>query len=255
MAQLKCTECGQVFDKTLDACPNCGCPASECEAVEEQQPKDNKQEKKQGKEQTFSRSKATRRDTGNGVIHDSYNEAEPYTPFSPTSWFSKDPWPLTNYPKGRLDVKHPLIGYICAPWHLTCKNESKRESYNILNNVFYFLNLIWKTSAYATVWAFFKGWKCALLLIGVILLQILITWGLIEMGGSGAVVLGIIVGIIFYILYIGFAIAFFILEMFGYGKALHRYWDDIYRTFMRLNKRYWISMRKSVDADVFDDID
>ena len=33
MALIKCIECGQVFDKNLDACPNCGCPASECEAV------------------------------------------------------------------------------------------------------------------------------------------------------------------------------------------------------------------------------
>lgn len=33
MEQLKCTECGQVFGKNLDACPNCGCPASECETI------------------------------------------------------------------------------------------------------------------------------------------------------------------------------------------------------------------------------
>ena len=30
MAQLKCTECGQIFDGNLADCPNCGCPASEC---------------------------------------------------------------------------------------------------------------------------------------------------------------------------------------------------------------------------------
>ena len=33
MAKLKCTECGQVFDGNLKDCPNCGCPASECEKV------------------------------------------------------------------------------------------------------------------------------------------------------------------------------------------------------------------------------
>lgn len=32
---LKCTECGQVFDKNLEACPNCGNPASECETIVE----------------------------------------------------------------------------------------------------------------------------------------------------------------------------------------------------------------------------
>lgn len=32
MAQLKCPECGKEFQG--DACPNCGCPASECSVVE-----------------------------------------------------------------------------------------------------------------------------------------------------------------------------------------------------------------------------
>ncbi len=30
MAQLKCTECGQIFDGNLNECPNCGCPSNEC---------------------------------------------------------------------------------------------------------------------------------------------------------------------------------------------------------------------------------
>ena len=33
MAQLKCTECGHVFEGNLKECPNCGCPAGECEMV------------------------------------------------------------------------------------------------------------------------------------------------------------------------------------------------------------------------------
>ena len=34
MAQVKCTECGQLFnDDTLNACPKCGCPASECVTI------------------------------------------------------------------------------------------------------------------------------------------------------------------------------------------------------------------------------
>lgn len=33
MGQLKCTECGQIFDDNLKECSNCGCPASECENV------------------------------------------------------------------------------------------------------------------------------------------------------------------------------------------------------------------------------
>ena len=33
MALMKCSECGQIFDGNLKECPNCGCPASECEAL------------------------------------------------------------------------------------------------------------------------------------------------------------------------------------------------------------------------------
>lgn len=33
MGKLKCTECGQIFDDNLNECPNCACPASECEGV------------------------------------------------------------------------------------------------------------------------------------------------------------------------------------------------------------------------------
>lgn len=36
MARIKCTECGQIFESNLNACPNCGCPASECEIIYEE---------------------------------------------------------------------------------------------------------------------------------------------------------------------------------------------------------------------------
>jgi ABC-type ATPase with predicted acetyltransferase domain len=35
MALMKCSECGQIFDGNLKECPNCACPASECENVAE----------------------------------------------------------------------------------------------------------------------------------------------------------------------------------------------------------------------------
>lgn len=35
MGSLKCIECGQIFDNSLNECPNCGCPASECENLVE----------------------------------------------------------------------------------------------------------------------------------------------------------------------------------------------------------------------------
>ena len=33
MEKLKCKDCGQGFDGNLNECPNCGCPASECERI------------------------------------------------------------------------------------------------------------------------------------------------------------------------------------------------------------------------------
>ena len=33
MSLIKCRECGQFFNETLNECPNCGFPASECEPI------------------------------------------------------------------------------------------------------------------------------------------------------------------------------------------------------------------------------
>lgn len=35
MGKLKCTECGQILNENQNECPNCGCPASECEKIAE----------------------------------------------------------------------------------------------------------------------------------------------------------------------------------------------------------------------------
>lgn len=35
MAQIKCIECGQIFDDKQEDCPKCGCPASESEVLNE----------------------------------------------------------------------------------------------------------------------------------------------------------------------------------------------------------------------------
>ena len=41
MAQIRCIDCGQVFDNELADCPKCGCPASECEIATETPVKEN----------------------------------------------------------------------------------------------------------------------------------------------------------------------------------------------------------------------
>ena len=35
MGMLECAECGQIFNENQNECPNCGCPASECEKIAE----------------------------------------------------------------------------------------------------------------------------------------------------------------------------------------------------------------------------
>lgn len=288
MAMLRCPECGQIFDERQDACGNCGCPSYECEiySVSEQERQNEQMRREQlmrelqqqqqaqqqqqwqqaqqqqqwqqaqqqqqwqqaqAQQQAPSESKG-QRETGNGIIHDSYNEAVPYSPFSPRSHFFKDPWPLSKYPKGVFDVKHPFLGYLFAPWHITCKDERKRESYNAINNIFYLLNLIFKAFVYAWWWTFFKVFLPVLLFVVIVAILI---WIMAECRSSEV---NVILGVVMAICYIAIIIYVTILEFCGIGKALHRYWDDIYQTFMRLNKRYWIKMNKAMKTGSLDDV-
>lgn len=42
MVQMKCKECETVFDGSQTACPNCGCPTSECVSAGEAEPSQSK---------------------------------------------------------------------------------------------------------------------------------------------------------------------------------------------------------------------
>ena len=42
---------------------------------------------------------------------------------------------MYNYPIGALDKKHPFIGWLFGPWHLTCRDSSKQEEYDAINNI------------------------------------------------------------------------------------------------------------------------
>lgn len=138
MAERRCEECGSIIPNGAKACPNCGCP------IEDTQ--DNGQANKNDWQ------------TESAFIHDNFNEKEPYSPFKSNSWFFRDPWPMYNYPVGALDRKHPFIGWLFGPWHLTCRDSSKQEEYDAINNIFYFFNLHFKIVAYTLVWQFFKIW-------------------------------------------------------------------------------------------------
>ena len=97
MAQLKCTECGQIFDGNLADCPNCGCPASECEVVEECKSQQQK-ESRQGGNPFSSRNNATHRETGNGVMT-AITRPSLIRRSLPLRGFVKTRGPLRDFPK------------------------------------------------------------------------------------------------------------------------------------------------------------
>ncbi|MCI6106735.1 MAG: hypothetical protein SOY92_04645 [Prevotella sp.] len=137
--------------------------------------------------------------------------------------------------------KHPFLGWLFGPWYLTCKNESEKEEYAVINNIFYFFNLIFKTFLYAAIWAFFKG---IVVFMAYLMFALIFALRGLEMANNnstdGLIVLGVFSAIMFYVA----IIYFIILDCCGMGKALHRYWPSLHRTWRRLNKRYWNAMKE-----------
>ena len=205
---LKCTECGQVFDDKLSECPNCDCPASECEKVE------------------YDNSDTHVVNEDLGIIHGTFNEKPHYSPFSSDSKIFKDPKLLAQYPIGELEKRHPFWGWFLGPWHLTCKDESSREQYAVINNIFYALNVLWKALVYPAIWTFFKTW---IIIVAFIVASVLLanTDMVAVLGFSG----------IFVYAYCCF---FYIV---GVGKSLHRYWSQFHKVWRRLCKRFVNSMK------------
>lgn len=165
-----------------------------------------------------------------------------YLPFSPnphvTPSFTDIP-PLsgsTPHCTFRFHARRWLFG----PWYLTCKNESEKEEYAVINNIFYFFNLIFKTFLYAAIWAFFKGIVVFMAYLMFAIIFAIIGWGMANNNSTGGlIVIGVFTAIMFYVA----IIYFIILDCCGMGKALHRYWPSLHRTWRRLNKRYWNAMK------------
>ncbi len=211
--KYKCNDCDTVFDGSMEACPNCGCPVEDA------------QENNQADSDDVY--------TESAFIHDNFNEKEPYSPFKSDSWFFRDPWPMYYYPKGALYQKYPLIDWLLGPWYLTCKDKKEQEEYDVINNIFYFLNLIFKIVAYSIIWWVFKIWW--LILLGLFLLVLLIR--IVYALGIGNI--NFLMAPIFLMAALIFGI---IVGACAMGKALHRYWPQLHKTFRRLNKRYWDAM-------------
>ena len=221
MAERRCEECGTIIPNGATVCPNCGCP------IEDTQ--DNGQANKNDWQ------------TESAFIHDNFNEKEPYSPFKSNSWFFKDPWPMYNYPIGALNRKHPFIGWLFGPWHLTCRDSSKQEEYDIINNVFYFFNLHFKIVTYTLVCQFFKTWwliPCVLLYIG--FNGLIINWVIqSNMELDTKITMVSIIGFIASVVWIAVSIFKLIVVLCSLCKALHRYWPQLWRVGFRLHKRIW----------------
>lgn len=218
MNQVKCPDCGEVYSENMQSCPNCGCPNDNWKPKQEEQV----------------------HETTPTDDYEDFNENGQYSPISPSSWLFTDPWPLSNYPRKAFEKEHPFLGWLFGPWYLTCKNESEKEEYAVINNIFYFFNLIFKTFLYAAIWAFFKGIVVFMAYLMFALIFTIIGWGMANNNNTGGlIVIGGFTAIMFYVA----IIYFIILDCCGMGKALHRYWPSLHRTWRRLNKRYWNAMK------------
>lgn len=207
-----------ISDKA-ESCPNCGCPADNA-SNNEQANKNNGQ-------------------TESAFIHDYFNEKEPFSPFKSNSWFFKEPWPMNHYPMGELDKKHPFIGWLLGPWHLTCKDGGKQEEYDAINNFFYFCNLHFKIVAYTLVWLLFKIWWLilgALLFLGfnALVINVLIQSGMEQ---DTKITIASIIGFIATVVWIAVAAFGSVVVLCALSKALHRYWPQIWRVVIRFSRR------------------
>lgn len=224
MKQVTCPDCGTNYAANVLSCPTCGCPNDNFES-----PNENSQQQQEAQEQDIV-SDST----------DDFNEERLYSPFSSTSWFFKTPWPLSHYPERKtFDEAHPFLGWLFGPWHLTCKNNEDKESYAVINNIFYLFNLIFKCQFYTFLWSFFKGLPFLLLYIVASFLgmySIRFTWD-----DTIYYTVTYLIGILFFVLIVFMVI----LNCCGLGQALHRYWPSLHRTWRRINKRYWKSMHSN----------
>lgn len=226
MKQVTCPDCGTNYAANVLSCPTCGCPNDNYEPSNE-----NSQQQQEAQEQN--------------VVSDStddFNEARRYSPFSSTSWFFKTPWPLSHYPERKtFDKAHPFLGWLFGPWHLTCKNNEDKETYAVINNFFYLFNLISKCQFYAFLWAFFKGLPFFLLYV---IASFLSWYCLCNMWEYYFIFRFIFIYLIpiFFVVLVVFMV---ILNCCGLGRALHRYWPSLHRTWRRINKRYWKAMHSN----------
>lgn len=215
-----CPECASPVS-TETVCPECGCPIP-------QLPDNAHQEE-------------------DIPATDDYNEAEPpYSPFSSTSWLFSKPWPISKYPKqGELKQSGSFLGWFLGPWHISYRGNGNKASINTLNDLLLLFNLQWKVFLFPQLWVFFKLlWWIVGLIVVVTLLPITLKVLKVDYETVNGIMntvepLTIIYGAILFILGI-------FLYFCGWAESLRRYMPPFYDTFMRICKRFALSISKSV---------
>lgn len=234
-AKRICPECGYPLTNET-VCPECGC---NCSPIESKKPLETERGNDVSND---SNSKKKENDSLRMDSESDFNEApKPYSPFSPLSWYFRDPAPLSNYPqRGDFGRKHRFLGWLFDAWHLDPRSDSDKRPFVALNNFFYFCNLIFKMLLYPILWTFFKIWGflVAYLILDFILAKVYVA----EMSAL------LMSALLWLTIIAGYALVFFgtIVYICGLGASLHRYWSEIYRTFYRMSHRYWNSMYSGV---------
>ena len=136
MTQFKCTECGQIFDGNLNDCPNCGCPASECESLD-----NNSSEANDASSNSTLRQEASK-ETDNDQGEKGYEQ------------------PSRGIPLNSTDVRdcYSTAGYyrpwwnIMQPWYVSNDNPKEQDRFDELNEGLLLANLSFRVFLW---WALF----------------------------------------------------------------------------------------------------
>ena len=209
MAKI-CNECGYPLNGNEDKCPECGNPLK-----------------------TTPKSYNPDMD---------YNETKGYSPFKANAWIFSTPSILKKFPRGHFALKHPFWGWLFGPWHISPYNLEDTEYINVVNNIFYLLNQIFKFVLYALIWVLFKTWF--ILLIGLAGGVLFTTFGAINYNNALTTIGIIVLGLTY--IFSG------IMLISGTLASLSRYSSPIIRSFRRICKRHWISMYKAVKNNNLD---